>query len=410
MPEQVTIARLSHRGEGLAETQRGLLSVPYTLPGEAIDVEPSDNPNRGRLLSLRVASEERIAPICPQFGECGGCALQHWSSQSYRTWKRELAIAALSNVGIEANVAELIDAHGEGRRRAILHARRTRERVEVGFSASRSHRIVQVARCPVWAGGLHDALPAAQELAELLSQDGKRLDIQVTATTCGLDIDIRGSTDASPAMVSKLARAAGRHHLARLTRETEVIVQRIAPTLQVGRATVPLPPDAFLQPTELGEAELARLVGAALKDARAVADLFCGVGPFALRLAERARIAAIDSDGAAIRAVAAAARSTSGLKPITAAVRDLYRRPLDELELASFDAVIFDPPRSGAENQARRLAKSNVPVIVAVSCNAGTFARDARILLDGGYRLLTATPVDQFRYTPHVEIVAEFRR
>lgn len=180
--------------------------------------------------------------------------------------------------------------------------------------------------------------------------------------------------------------------------------------MKIGRAAATLPPGSFLQATAEGEAVLARLVHDVTPKAKAVADLFCGVGPFALRLAERARVAAADSDAGAVDALAKAAKGTSGLKPIDAQTRDLFRRPLTAKELAAFDAVVFDPPRQGAQAQARELAASKVPVVVGVSCNPATFARDARILLDGGYRLARVTPVDQFRHSAHVEVVGVFER
>jgi 23S rRNA (uracil1939-C5)-methyltransferase len=212
------------------------------------------------------------------------------------------------------------------------------------------------------------------------------------------------------AQQSGLARLAAALRLARLTRHGELIVQREAPSLMMGRARVALPPGSFLQATAAGEAELARLVLAHAGGARKVVDLFCGVGPFALRLGESARVTAIDSDAGAVTALQRAAQTTAGLKPVAASTRDLFRRPLLAPELADFDAVVFDPPRQGAEAQARMLAASRVPIVIAVSCNPATFARDARILVDGGYRLETITPVDQFRYSPHVELVAHFSR
>jgi 23S rRNA (uracil1939-C5)-methyltransferase len=210
--------------------------------------------------------------------------------------------------------------------------------------------------------------------------------------------------------MTELAGLAERHRLARLTRHGELVAQRAVPTIRIGRAQVELPPGSFLQATAAGEAALARLVEAYCMEAKAIADLFAGVGPFALRLAERARVVAIDSDKDAIAALARAAAATQGLKPIDAQARDLFRRPLAAVELKGFDTVVFDPPRQGAEAQARALAASTVPRVVAVSCNAATFARDARILADGGYRLARVTPVDQFLYSPHVEIVALLER
>ena len=412
MTERLTIARLAHRGDGIADTPAGPLYVPYTLPGETVTVEPAPGqPDRRNLLTVESASPERIAPICPHFGVCGGCAMQHWQTDRYREWKRELVVTALAQAGIDAPVDALIDAHGDGRRRATLHARRgSSGKPEVGFSAARTHDLVPIDACPVLAPSLGGALEAARAIAEALSSQGKPLDIQATATEGGLDVDVRGSGELNSARMAGLARVAQAHRLARLTRHGELIAQSAPPAVTMGRAKVALPPGGFLQATAAGEAALAELVLAHTGKARSVADLFCGVGPFALRLAERARVAAFDLDAAAVNALQQAAKGVSGLKPVEASARDLFRRPLMTKEMTKFDAVVFDPPRQGAQAQAAEFAKSKVPLIVAVSCSAATFARDAKLLLDGGYRLKRVTPVDQFRYSPHVEIVARFER
>ena len=403
---------MGHRGDGVAEVREQPVYVPYALPGETVEVEAvPGHPDRRHLLAVSIASPDRVEPICPHFGTCGGCAVQHWSRASYRAWKRGLVIDALAQAGIEAQVADLLDAHGEGRRRAVFHARaHNHDILEVGFAAARSHRIVDIDRCPVLSPALAGAIDAAWDLAEILKRKGKPLDIQVTATEAGLDIDLRGSGLLPPTLMTKLAQSADAHRLARLTRHGELVAPRATPTIRVGKAVVSLPPGAFLQATAAGEAELARLVCAHAEGARTIADLFCGIGPFALRLAERAKITAADSDAAALAALDVAAKSTPGLKSIANERRDLFRRPLVETELNQFDAVVFDPPRQGAMAQAQKLARSEVPVVIAVSCNAATFARDLRILLDGGYRLETVTPVDQFRYTPHVESVVRLVR
>ncbi len=318
---------------------------------------------------------------------------------------------ALAQAGIDAPVDALIDAHGDGRRRATFHARRDSSgKPEVGFSAARTHDLVPIDACPVLAPSLDGALKAARAIAEALSSQGKPLDIQATATEGGLDVDVRGSGELNSARMAGLARVAQAHRLARLTRHGELIAQSAPPAVTMGRARVALPPGGFLQATAAGEAALAELVLAHTGKAKSVADLFCGVGPFALRLAERARVAAFDLDAAAVNALQQAAKGVSGLKPVEASARDLFRRPLMAKEMTKFDAVVFDPPRQGAQAQAAELAKSKVPLVVAVSCSAATFARDAKLLLDGGYRLKRVTPVDQFRYSPHVEIVARFER
>jgi 23S rRNA (uracil1939-C5)-methyltransferase len=411
MTERLTIARLGHRGDGVVDMPAHAVYVPYALPGETVDVAGvPGHPDRRHLLRVEVASPERIDPICPHFGVCGGCAVQHWAPDRYRAWKRDLVVRALAQAGLAATVDDLIDAHGAGRRRAVLHARRgTHDVLTVGFATLRARTLVAIDHCPVLAPSLDGAIEAAWAIAEALKPERKPLDIQMTASDAGLDVDVRGSGPLSPPRAAGVARVAQAQRLARLTRHGELIAQSAVPTVRMGRAQVALPPGAFLQATAAAEEVLARLVVGHVGGAKVVADLFCGLGPFALRLAERARVLAADADEAAIAALKRAA-ATPGLKPIEAVSRDLFRRPYAAAELKRVEAVVFDPPRQGAEAQARALAQTGVPVIVAVSCNPATFARDACLLVDGGYRLVTVTPVDQFRYAAHVEIVAKFEK
>jgi 23S rRNA (uracil1939-C5)-methyltransferase len=412
MTERLTIDRLAHRGDGVADTPGGPVFVPYTLPGETVEAERvPGHPDRRHLLRIEEPSPERITPICPHFGVCGGCVIQHWTEARYREWKRDLVVSALAQAGLDTPVGDLIDAHGEGRRRAVFHARRgPRDILEVGFAALRAHHIIGIDRCPVLAPSLDGAIKAAWAVAEALGPERKPLDIQVTASEAGIDMDVRGSGPLTAARMSALAGIAGAQRLARITRHGELIAQRAVPTVKMGKARIALPPGSFLQATAAGEESLARLVDGHIDKAKAVADLFCGLGPFALRLAERARVAAFDADQPSVAALKAAAAATSGLKPVDAEARDLFRRPLVGPELKRFDAVVFDPPRQGAEAQSRELAKSTVPVVIAVSCNPATFARDVKILTDGGYKLTAVTPVDQFRHSAHVEIVARLSR
>jgi 23S rRNA (uracil1939-C5)-methyltransferase len=410
--EQLTISRLGHRGDGIAETPNGPVYVPYALPGELVTVDAvPGHPDRKHLVHIDRTSPERVGAPCTHFGTCGGCVLQHWALEPYRAWKRELVVDALRHERLDAPVSPLIDAHGEGRRRIVLHARRgTHDVLEVGFSAPRAHHIVPIDACPVLAPPLAGALKAAWAIAEVLKRNQKPLDIQFTATDSGLDVDVRGSGAVKPEQIAELARVAQAHELARLTRHGELITQSAQPLVTIGRARVPLPPGSFMQATMEGEAVLARLVSEHIGKAKRVADLFAGIGTFALRLAERARVTAADSEAAAVQALQRAAASTAGLKPVGAVARDLFRRPFVATELKGFDAVVFDPPRQGAEAQARELARSAVKTVVAVSCDPATFARDMRILTDGGYRLVSVTPVDQFRWSHHVELVGKLGR
>jgi 23S rRNA (uracil1939-C5)-methyltransferase len=411
--ERLVIDHVGHLGDGVAFAGGETLYVPYTLGGETVEVDavPGHHPDRRRLLQVERSSPERIAPICQHFGICGGCAIQHWDGERYRAWKRSLVIEALAQAKISCEVQPLIDAHGLGRRRMTLHARLgTHDVLKVGFAAANSHDIVPVDRCPILDPALDGALDAAWAIAEPLKPTGKPLDIQFTATNAGLDVDLRGSGPLPPAMIVTLSRVAEQHHLARLTRHGELVLMRAPPTITIGSAEVTLPPGSFLQATVAGETALAALVSDHCRRAKNVADLFCGVGPFALRLAAKSRISAFDSDEGSVAALQKAASATAGLKPVKGERRDLFRRPLVPQELRDFDAVVFDPPRQGALAQAQQLAASRVPAIVAVSCNVATFARDAGILMDAGYRIEGVTPVDQFRYTPHVELVARFAR
>jgi 23S rRNA (uracil1939-C5)-methyltransferase len=410
--ERLLIDHVGHRGDGVALADGETIYVPYTLGGETVEVaEVQGHPDRRKLLAVETASPDRITPFCPHFAVCGGCAIQHWREEAYRAWKRGIVVETLRQARLDCDVAPLIDAHGAGRRRVTLHARLgTHDVLRVGFAAANSHDIVPVDRCPILDPALSGVLDAAWALAEPILKGGKPLDIQVTATRNGLDIDVRGSGPLPPSVITTLSAIAEKHRLARLTRHGELVLLRNAPVVAMGPAQVTLPPGSFLQATTAGEETLAALVAERCGKAKHAADLFCGVGPFALRLATTRRVSAFDSDAGAITALQKAATATPGLKPVKAETRDLFRRPLMPQELHDFDVVIFDPPRQGAQAQAQQLAASKVPVVIAASCNVATFARDARLLVDGGFRLDGVTPVDQFRHTPHVELVARFSR
>jgi 23S rRNA (uracil1939-C5)-methyltransferase len=411
--ERLTIDHVGHFGDGVALVGGASVYVPYTLGGETVEVAavPGHHPDRRRLLAVERASPERITPFCQHFGVCGGCAIQHWETGRYRAWKRNLVVETLAQAKLDCEVDPLIDAHGRGRRRITLHARMgTHDVLKVSFAAANSHEIIPVDHCPILDPALGGAFEAAWAIAEPLTPTAKPLDIQITATDSGLDVDVRGSGPLPTKMITTLSRVAEQQRLARLTRHGELVLMRSPPTIMIGAATVTLPPGSFLQATVAGEEALAALAGGHCKRAKHIADLFCGVGPFALRLAANSKISAFDSDAGAIEALQKAAKATSGLKPVKAEARDLFRRPLMPQELRDYDAVVFDPPRQGAQAQAVQLAASKIPLVVAVSCNVATFARDARILVDGGYRLAAVTPVDQFRHTPHVELVAKFTR
>jgi 23S rRNA (uracil1939-C5)-methyltransferase len=404
--EQVSIVALDANGQGVAAN--GAI-VPLALPGERTLVKLEGK--RAELIEMLNAAPERAEPICRWFGRCGGCAAQHMSASLYRQWKRGLVVEALEREGLATAVGDLVDAHGAGRRRATFHARFPHGQPdEVGFMRARSHDIVAIDDCPLFSPGMAGAIPAARALSADLRGLMKPLDIGVTATLDGLDVDLRGSGPLGRAETQKLTRTADALDLARVSNHSETVIERRPPRVAFGETLARLPPGGFLQATEAGEAWLAAFAGRALTNAKRVADLFCGAGAFALRLARLHEVFAADGDPAAIAALAHAAAMTPGLRKLEAEMRDLFRRPLRPDELAAFDAALIDPPRAGALEQARALAASALPLVVSISCNAATFARDARILIDGGFRIESVTPLDQFRFSAHVEISAVFRR
>ena len=410
----LTIERLGQRGEGIAQGADGLVFVPYALPGDTIKAEVTNE--RGQLVEIVTSGPDRIAPFCPHYTICGGCAVQALAAPAYNAWKRELVVAALAAGGVKADVAPLVDAHGAGRRRATFHAGFSRPvsgggaTLHVGFMRARAHEIIEIDSCPVFTPQMAGAVAAARAVAEALKSKEKPLDIIVTATDEGLDVDVRGAGPLDFALSQRLIGAATACDLARVSNHGEIVIERRTPALTMGSARVTPPPGTFLQATQMGEETLAKLVSKNVGKAKIVADLFSGVGTFALRLAEKSEVLAVESEATWLGALERAAHNAQGLRRVSSETRDLFRRPLLAGELARFDAVVFDPPRAGAEAQARALASSTVATVIGVSCNVQTFARDARILIDGGYVCESVTPVDQFRHSAHVEMVGVFKR
>jgi 23S rRNA (uracil1939-C5)-methyltransferase len=407
--ERVAIVRVGAQADGVAESDAGLVYVPYALPGEVVTIEPDGQ--RGRLLSVDETSPERDTPFCPYFGDCGGCATQHMRHGFYQAWKHGTVLRTLRQARLDVPVEALVDAHGDGRRRITLHVRFPDRAARTGYMANRSHRIVEIDHCPIAVGSLVRRAPLlAKAVGQCLAASRKPLDIQITATDGGPDVDVRGHGSVNEADRLALVGLAEGLDLARLSVHGDVLVERRSPAVRMGRASVVPPPGSFLQATAQGEETLAALVIEACGKARRVADLFAGCGPFALRLAERAEVHAVEAARGAVAALDRAARATQGLRRVSVEARDLFRRPLLASELNAFEAVVIDPPRAGAEAQVRQIAASKVALVASVSCDAGTFARDAAILIDAGFVLERVVPVDQFKHSPHVEIVGILRR
>lgn len=395
------IVRLAPDGSGVAEDGA---QVQFTLPGDVV-VRGADG-----AFALMQPSPDRVAPPCPHFGTCGGCAMQHVEGAALGRWKREGVVRQLGGRGIAAAPALVPAAPPGSRRRAFFAGRRTKRTVTVGFHARRSDAIVAVTQCPLVRAEILAAKPALVALTLAGATRSKPLRLGVTHGPAGLDVDVREGRDLDERLQAGLAAIANAHDLARLSWAGETVALRRPPWQEVGAARVVPPPGAFLQPTAEGEAALAAAVMAAVGAAGPVVDLFAGCGTFALRLAARAEVHAVEGAGAMLAALDAGWRRAPGLRRVTVETRDLFRRPLLPHELDRFGAVVIDPPRAGAEAQTRAIAASNVGLVAAVSCHPGTFARDAAILLDAGFRLEWLRLVDQFRWSAHVELVARFKR
>ena len=401
---EMDIVRLGAQGDGIAETPAGPLYVPFALPGERVRTSGEGLP---QLLSP--PSGDRRDPICRHFGSCGGCVAQHMGEDLYARWKRAIVVEAFRQRGLEPEVAALVPVSAASRRRAVFTAKRAGSKIVLGYHGRRSHELFDLEECPVLRPEIVAQLAALRAIAGLAT--GGEVRLTVLATPAGLDVAIEAERGAFNAKATaQPTRTAAEHRLARVSVNGETVLERAAPSLALGGTEVIPPPGAFVQAAAEAEAAMAALVAAAAGKARRVADLFCGAGTFTFPLARTARVLAIDGDKAAITALSAAARRVQGLKPIETKVRDLFQTPLSARELEGLDAVIFDPPRAGAAAQAEQLARSRVPVVAAVSCNPATLARDARTLVDGGYRLRAVTPVDQFLFSAHVEAVAVFER
>ncbi|RWD73491.1 class I SAM-dependent RNA methyltransferase [Mesorhizobium sp.] len=404
MRTRFTIARLGSQGDGIANAEGGEVFVPFTLPGETVTA--ARQKDRATLMSVLEASPLRIDPACRHFTECGGCALQHYEPPAYQEWKREKVVQALEAKGIACEVAALVPCAPHSRRRVTFSARRTEAGMLLGFVRALSSEIIPIEECPISLPAIVAALAKLRALAGLVCATPKAFHMTVTVTASGLDIAVHDAGklgDHQRRIASNFVMAEG---LARLSVDGEIVVEPKKPVVQFGPVAVAVPPGAFLQATEAAEQAMAGLVGQHLSRAKKVADLFAGCGSFALRLAAKSEVHAVEGEAAALAALDRAYRFATGLRRVTSERRDLFRRPLTFKELNAFDGLVFDPPRAGAEDQSKQIARSDLPLVAAVSCNPVTLARDLRILLDGGYTLKSVIPIDQFLWSPHVEAVA----
>ncbi len=400
----LTITELGHRGDGIAETDDGPVFVPGILPGETVSATIS----KGRAANITVLeqSADRTEPVCSHFTACGGCSVQHLAGPAYLKWKQDLVAKALLARGIETEVQPVVPGETGSRRRAVLTAVRAGRHVLLGYHEKSSHRLVDIRECPVLQDDIVRALPDLKRLAAPLMPKKGELRLTVLSTSAGLDVSVENAHKNYEAKFAELSQLTVELDLARLSVNGETLLEVRPPVLDLGGIAVVPPPGGFTQAALAAEAALSSLVLDGIGKPKKVADLFAGIGTFALRIAKTASVHAVEGDAAALGALDKALRIQKGLKQVTQERRDLFRRPLMKAELEAFHAVVLDPPRAGAQAQAEQLALSSVTKIAAVSCNPATLARDLKVLIDGGYTLQTVTPVDQFLFSPHIEVVA----
>ncbi|MDT0681507.1 class I SAM-dependent RNA methyltransferase [Roseicyclus sp. F158] len=407
MSDRITaqIERLGHLGDGIAP---GPYFAPRMLPGEVVSAVPEGS----RLTQLRIEtpSADRIAAPCRHYKACGGCSLQHASDAFVASWKEEVVRTALAAQGLDAPFRDIHVVPPNSRRRATLSGRRLKKGALIGFHAAASDTVTDIPGCLILTPKLLAARAVLAEIVQAGASRSGEVALTVIDAENGIDLSVRGGKPLDRELRTDLARLAGANGIVRFTWNGEPIAQEEPPVVRVDGIAVTPPPGAFLQATASSEAAIRADVAEALSGAERVADLFAGCGTFALPLARSAEVIAVEGERESIDALDAAWRNASGLKKITTIARDLFRRPLLPDELAKVDGIVIDPPRAGAEAQMREIAASNVPVVASVSCSPATFARDAAILVEAGFRIDWLRVVDQFRWSPHVEIVAKLSR
>ena len=402
---EYSIKRIGIFGDGIAE---GPVFVPMTLPGEVV----TGTLNGTTLVDVKIItpSDDRVAPPCKHFKSCGGCQLQHASDSVVEAFKTDIIAQALAAQGIKTEIRPIVTSPAQSRRRATFAARRTKKGAMSGFHGRASDTVIEIPDCKLVEHELLAARDIAEALAELGGSRKATLAVTVTTSRVGLDIQVSGGKPIDGPLRITLAALCDNRGFARLTWDDEVIAQRAPPVQRFGVADVCPPPGAFMQATAHGEAHLLAAVQEAVGEAKRVIDLFAGCGTFTLPLAKNAEVFAVEGDKQMMAAMDKGWRMAQGLKTVTHVARDLYRRPLLPDEFKKYDAVVMDPPRNGAEAQTAELIRSEIKRVAYVSCNPVTFARDVARMIEGGFTLDWVQPVDQFRWSSHVELAAQLSR
>jgi len=414
---ELTVDRLGAQGDGIAEWQGGTVFVPFAVPGDRVRVQIGarrGSGREGRVIEHIESGPRRAAPVCRHFGQCGGCALQHLLTEEYQAVKLGALTAALRRVGIDPAIVVPLRVIPPARRRVRLGLARPRElgaQAVVGFRERFRHNLVDLSECHVLEPALFALVEPLRRIAPELIPPGATAEAMLTRCDSGVDLLFESAEPPGLAALEALAGLAAEHDLARIVwrtaRDDTIVVERRPVRVVFSGVFVPFPPGGFLQASAAAEALLVAEVVDGIGPRRPVIDLYAGLGTFTFALGGAGPVHAVEGDAAAVTALGRAAAS---MPRVTVERRDLDRDPVSTTELSACAAAVFDPPRAGALNQAAALAASALETVVAVSCNPATFARDAACLIAGGFRLERVVPIDQFVWTPHLELVGVFRR
>jgi 23S rRNA (uracil1939-C5)-methyltransferase len=409
MTEILTIDTLGHQGDGVVQTANGRTFVPFALAGERVEVVKSSG--HRKIVEILQPSDDRIEPICQHFGLCGGCQVQHLDQKPYLAWKRQLVVDTLTSADINVPVEPVLSFSEDRRRRVVFSATHTSSDVQFGFVQKSTHNVIAISECPVITRKISSKLEVIKKIIRPILPAKGITSIYVLECNNGLDIHVEAHSKLAEKARQSAVRYALEENIARLSFGDEILIETKRPKLTMGTAEVCVPPGLFVQAVSSAEQAMAKLVSDHLKSCKQVADLYCGAGTFALRLAQNSTVLACENNQSAIEALDEAWRNTGGkLKLIRTEKRDLHVRPVMAEELKKIQGVVFDPPRAGAQAQAQQLARSKVNKIAAVSCNPNSLVQDLSVLIASGFKVKSVHPIDQFVYTPHIEVVALLER
>ncbi|MDX9689368.1 MAG: class I SAM-dependent RNA methyltransferase [Proteobacteria bacterium] len=414
---ELKIDDIGAQGDGIAHHGNATIFVGGTLTGERVRINLDDSKNvvkRAELLDVLIASSWRVTPPCPHFGKCGGCRFQHMNDEAYSNFKLEQLQITFAKAGLDVPCfLPAVTTATATRRRARITAHHTAKGILIGFNEWRSHAIIDVQECPILKSSLVDLIRKLRVVLPLWLNVGQRCDIQMTILPSGIDLVLIGGPALGLSQRQALAEIAQRLNIAHLSWKkldrspAEPIVHQSPLSITFGNTSVNFPPGGFLQASETGEAALIEFTKNAYNPGDKVLDLYCGLGTFGLSMPNPEKVHFVDLDGPAIGALGHEIKRNGRYE---VSLRNLNGDPCTAVECNDYTFVIFDPPRGGAQAQAKQLAQSDVPRIVAISCDPESFARDAKILIEGGYCLESILPVDQFLWSPHLECAAKFTK